>query len=258
MKSVVVKEVKDFVEEEEVMKEAEEVKEVVEPFQAEIIATNHTSPHPSPPSPSWSENYSGPQVARGGPTEIMFVKRNTCLLVVLLCSLTLWCKSTSAGSSFLSPSQKPQNKGKSPRVGRQVMEEPSEPAEDNPITISAPFDLGFTVREQDFEQCGAVLQDIIQSLLGGTEATAELESFNKPYMSNKAQLLQRMNAHTWVGEPASIFPHLKYGASVSTTMRFRGIFRTASRASVALKYVMRAVKPTYKLGNSVRKGSITG
>ncbi|XP_056293268.1 ghrelin/obestatin prepropeptide [Pseudoliparis swirei] len=93
----------------------------------------------------------------------MFVKRNTCLLVVLLCSLALWCKSTSAGSSFLSPSQKPQNKGKSPRVGRQVMEEPSEPAEDNPITISAPFDVGFTVREQDFERCGAVLQDIIQS-----------------------------------------------------------------------------------------------
>ena len=37
----------------------------------------------------------------------MFLKRNSCLLVLLLFSLTLWCKSTSAGSSFLSPSQKP-------------------------------------------------------------------------------------------------------------------------------------------------------
>lgn len=38
----------------------------------------------------------------------MFLKRSTCLLVFLACSLTMWCKSTSAGSSFLSPSQKPQ------------------------------------------------------------------------------------------------------------------------------------------------------
>lgn len=38
----------------------------------------------------------------------MFLKTNTYLLVCLLCSLSLWCKSTSAGSSFLSPSQKPQ------------------------------------------------------------------------------------------------------------------------------------------------------
>ncbi|XP_068568804.1 appetite-regulating hormone [Cebidichthys violaceus] len=106
----------------------------------------------------------------------MFVKRNTCLLVFLLCSLTLWCKSTSAGSSFLSPSQKPQNKGKPPRVGRQVMEEPSQPAEDNHITISVPFDIGFTVREEDFEQYGAALQEIIQRLLGSTEEAAERPS----------------------------------------------------------------------------------
>ncbi|XP_068449800.1 appetite-regulating hormone [Clinocottus analis] len=106
----------------------------------------------------------------------MFVKRNTCLLVFLLCSLTLWCKSTSAGSSYLSPLQKPQNKGKSPRVGRQVKEEPSQPAEDNYITISAPFDVGFTVREEDFEQYGVALQEIIQRLLGSSEAAAEKPS----------------------------------------------------------------------------------
>ncbi|XP_042366365.1 ghrelin/obestatin prepropeptide [Plectropomus leopardus] len=102
----------------------------------------------------------------------MFLKRNTYLLVIMFCSLTLWCKSTSAGSSFLSPSQKPPNKGKSSRVGRQVMEEP----EDNHITISAPFEIGFTVRREDFEEYGVALQDIIQRLLGNTETAAERPS----------------------------------------------------------------------------------
>ncbi|KAI3370137.1 hypothetical protein L3Q82_024932 [Scortum barcoo] len=101
----------------------------------------------------------------------MFLKRNTCLLVFVLCSLSLWCKSTSAGSSFLSPSQKPQNKGKSPRVGRQVMEGPPQPTEDNHVTISAPFEFGITMREEDFEEYGATLQEIIQRLLGNTETT---------------------------------------------------------------------------------------
>ncbi|KAL6111516.1 uncharacterized protein ACO6RY_08480 [Pungitius sinensis] len=105
----------------------------------------------------------------------MFVKRNTCLLVFLLCSLTLWCKSTSAGSSFLSPSQKPQNKGKPPRVGRQVFSERSQPAVDNHLTIRPLFDIGFTVREEDFEQYGVVLQ-IIRRLLGSTEAPTESPS----------------------------------------------------------------------------------
>ncbi|XP_037634964.1 ghrelin/obestatin prepropeptide [Sebastes umbrosus] len=106
----------------------------------------------------------------------MFLKRNTCLVVVLLCSLTLWCKSTSAGSSYLSPSQKPQIKGKSSRVGRQAMEEPRQPAEDNHITISAPFEIGFTMREEDFEEYGVVLQEIIQRVLGSTEAAPETPS----------------------------------------------------------------------------------
>ncbi|KAM8914249.1 appetite-regulating hormone isoform 2-T2 [Spinachia spinachia] len=105
----------------------------------------------------------------------MFVKRNTCLLVFLLCSLTLWCESTSAGSSFLSPSQKPQNKGKPPRVGRQVMEEPSQPAVENHIPIRPPFDIGFTVMEEDFEQYDVVPQ-VIRRLLGSTEAVTESPS----------------------------------------------------------------------------------
>nr|ACM17810.1 preproghrelin [Larimichthys crocea] len=106
----------------------------------------------------------------------MFLKRSTCLLVFLACSLTMWCKSTSAGSSFLSPSQKPQNRGKSPpRVGRQVMEEPGPPAEDNHLPISAPFEIAVTMREEDFEEYRAALQEIIQGLLGSTE-TAERRS----------------------------------------------------------------------------------
>ncbi|XP_070704020.1 appetite-regulating hormone [Pempheris klunzingeri] len=101
----------------------------------------------------------------------MFLKRSTRLLVFLLCSLSLWCKSTSAGSSFLSPSQNPQNKVKSTRTGRQVVEEPRQPTEDNLITISAPFEIGLTLTEEDFEEYGVALQEIIQRLLGNAEAS---------------------------------------------------------------------------------------
>ncbi|KAF3689792.1 Ghrelin Ghrelin-23 Ghrelin-24 Precursor [Channa argus] len=99
----------------------------------------------------------------------MFFKRNTFLVFFVLCSVTLWCKSARAGSSFLSPSQKPQNKGKSYRVGRQIMEEPSPPTEGNHITLSAPFEIGITMREEDFEEYVAELQEIIQGLLGNTD-----------------------------------------------------------------------------------------
>ncbi|XP_062256609.1 ghrelin/obestatin prepropeptide isoform X1 [Platichthys flesus] len=101
----------------------------------------------------------------------MFLKRNTQLLVFLLCSLTLWCKSTSAGSSFLSPSHKPPNKGKPPRAGRQITEEQSQPTEDQHITqVSAPFEIGITMTPEDFEEYGVLLREIVQRLLGNTEA----------------------------------------------------------------------------------------
>uniref|UniRef100_A0A673D0U8 Ghrelin-like n=1 Tax=Sphaeramia orbicularis TaxID=375764 RepID=A0A673D0U8_9TELE len=100
----------------------------------------------------------------------MFLRGNTCLLVFLFCTLALWCKSTSAGSSYLSPSQKPQSKGKPPRVGRQLMDEPTEPTEDKHITqISAPFEIGVTMRGEEFEEYGVMLQEIIQRLMGKTE-----------------------------------------------------------------------------------------
>ncbi|XP_075997486.1 appetite-regulating hormone [Genypterus blacodes] len=99
----------------------------------------------------------------------MLLKRNTTLMVFLFCSLTLWCKPTSGGSSFLSPSQKPQMKGKAPRVSRHIMEESGQPKEDNHITIRAPFEIGIAVREEDFEDYGIMLQEVLQRLLGNTE-----------------------------------------------------------------------------------------
>ncbi|XP_068172081.1 appetite-regulating hormone [Antennarius striatus] len=93
----------------------------------------------------------------------MCLKRNTFLLVLLLCSLSLWFKSTDAGSSFLSPSQKPQSRVKSPRGGRQVMED----ADD--ITLAVPFEIGVTMKDEDFEEFIVAFQGILQRLLGNTE-----------------------------------------------------------------------------------------
>ncbi|XP_072309084.1 appetite-regulating hormone [Eucyclogobius newberryi] len=99
----------------------------------------------------------------------MFLKRNTCLVAFLLCSLAIWCKSTSAGSSFLSPSHKPQMRGKS-RVGRQTSEGPGQPSGNNGFQISAPFEIGVTLNEQEFEDYGAILQRILKNLLGERDA----------------------------------------------------------------------------------------
>ncbi|XP_030584701.1 appetite-regulating hormone [Archocentrus centrarchus] len=116
----------------------------------------------------------------------MLLKRNTCMLAFLLCSLTLWCKSTSAGSSFLSPSQKPQNKGKSSRIGRQAMEEPNQPTEDITITLSAPFEIGITLRAEDLEDYSLELQEVVQRLLGNTERAGPPRSRTIPeYLAYK-------------------------------------------------------------------------
>ncbi|XP_055364767.1 ghrelin/obestatin prepropeptide [Betta splendens] len=101
----------------------------------------------------------------------MLLKRNTFLLLVVLCALVLWSHSVSAGSSFLSPSQKPQHKGKSYRVGRRAMEEPSQPPEDSHVTISAPFEIGITMGEEDFQEYGMVLQEMIRRLLESFDST---------------------------------------------------------------------------------------
>lgn len=49
----------------------------------------------------------------------------------------------------------------------------------------------------------------------------------------------------------------KYGASVSSRILSSGIFLTASRTSTARWYVTSPVKPTHRLGNSLKNGSIT-
>lgn len=176
----------------------------------------------------------------------MFLKRNTCLFGMLLFSLTVWFESTSAGSSFLSPSQKPQvrrlgcnsliylcfhrttlrtwdqfvtpvsqmlyhclllvkqSRTKPSRAGRQAMSEPSQPSESNQFTVStnnlhatkkctfcltslssfglkqiaAPLELGITMREEDFEESGVSLQEVVQHLLGYTW-TAGLSALSK-------------------------------------------------------------------------------
>ncbi|XP_022046748.1 ghrelin/obestatin prepropeptide [Acanthochromis polyacanthus] len=102
----------------------------------------------------------------------MFMKSNTCMLVFLLCCLTLWSKSASAGSSFLSPSQKPQNRGKLPRVGRQVMEENIPPTDDKHLTV--PFQIGVTISEDDLDEYRVILQEIVQHLLGSSETSGWL------------------------------------------------------------------------------------
>ncbi|XP_072239260.1 appetite-regulating hormone [Leuresthes tenuis] len=105
----------------------------------------------------------------------MFLKKNSCLLVFMMCSLTLWCKSTSAGSSFLSPPHKPPPKGKSSRGGRQAMEEPSPPSEDSGFKICAPFEIGITITEEDYEEYSVILQEIILRLLGNSETAERLK-----------------------------------------------------------------------------------
>ncbi|XP_033822788.1 ghrelin/obestatin prepropeptide [Periophthalmus magnuspinnatus] len=97
----------------------------------------------------------------------MFLQRSTYLVAFLLCSLSVWCKMASAGSSYLSPSHKPQMRVKS-RVGRQTSEGPGQPTSDNSYQVSAPFALDFTFNEQDFDDYAAIVQRILKNLLGDT------------------------------------------------------------------------------------------
>ncbi|XP_055774138.1 ghrelin/obestatin prepropeptide [Salvelinus fontinalis] len=110
----------------------------------------------------------------------MLLKRNTGLMILMLCTLALWAKSVSAGSSFLSPSQKPQGKGKPPRVGRRDIESFAElfegplHQEDKHNTIKAPFEMGITMSEEEFQEYGALLQKILQDVLGDTATAGAL------------------------------------------------------------------------------------
>ncbi|KAK0148676.1 Ghrelin [Merluccius polli] len=104
------------------------------------------------------------------------MKRETITVILLLCSLALWCQPAKAGVTFLSPSQKPLSKGKPPRVGRQAMEF-AQPLKDNDVRISAPFEIGFPMHEEEFEEYGPVLQKLWQHILGDTDETLTRDTF---------------------------------------------------------------------------------
>ncbi|XP_061115073.1 ghrelin/obestatin prepropeptide [Conger conger] len=94
--------------------------------------------------------------------------------ILLLCILSLWMDSVQAGSSFLSPSQKPQGKDKKPpRVGRRDSEgildwftkAPFQDEDIRHITFNTPFDIGISMTEQQYQQYGELMQKIMQDLL---------------------------------------------------------------------------------------------
>ncbi|KAL6457948.1 hypothetical protein MHYP_G00331780 [Metynnis hypsauchen] len=92
--------------------------------------------------------------------------------ILLLCALSLWAECVMCGSSFLSPSQKPQGRGdrKPPRLGRRAaadLEIPI-PLEDNHFMMSAPFQLGVSLTEEEYEEYGPMLQKILLNVLSDT------------------------------------------------------------------------------------------
>ncbi|XP_030634320.1 appetite-regulating hormone [Chanos chanos] len=94
-------------------------------------------------------------------------------MILVLCAMALWVESVRGGSSFLSPAQKPQGKGgrASPRVGRRDATQPETPLlQDNQITVSAPFELGISMSEAEFEEYGPVLRRILFDVLGDAPA----------------------------------------------------------------------------------------
>ncbi|KAL4655247.1 ghrelin-like [Arapaima gigas] len=115
-----------------------------------------------------------PACSRGGLNRAsdMQPNRRAACGIVFICILALWTDCVQGGSSFLSPSQKPQGKGdkKPPRLGRRFSEVTSDPfektAEDvKPVTFNAPFEIGITMTEEEFQEYGDVLQRIIEDLL---------------------------------------------------------------------------------------------
>ncbi|KAI5621003.1 ghrelin/obestatin prepropeptide precursor [Silurus asotus] len=97
-------------------------------------------------------------------------------VLLLLCAFTLWAETVMCGSSFLSPSQRPQNRGdrKPPRVGRRtaVELEPPLPTEEK-IMASAPFQLAVSLSETEYEEYGPVLHKMLLDVLGDPPAWDE-------------------------------------------------------------------------------------
>uniref|UniRef100_A0A4W4F8V3 Motilin/ghrelin-associated peptide domain-containing protein n=1 Tax=Electrophorus electricus TaxID=8005 RepID=A0A4W4F8V3_ELEEL len=88
--------------------------------------------------------------------------------VLLLCALSLWAKCVLCGSSFLSPTQKPQGHGdrKQPRVGRGAGPEVPLLPEDHHIMLSTPLQVGLSLSDAEYEKYGTALQRILMDVLG--------------------------------------------------------------------------------------------
>ncbi|XP_060774477.1 ghrelin/obestatin prepropeptide [Neoarius graeffei] len=99
----------------------------------------------------------------------MLGHRRTGYMMLLLCTFSLWTEMVTCGSSFLSPTQRPQNRGdrKPTRVGRRTADElePPLPPEDQ-IMVTAPFQLAVSLSETEYEDYGPVLQRMLLDVLG--------------------------------------------------------------------------------------------
>uniref|UniRef100_A0A3B3QXZ7 Ghrelin/obestatin prepropeptide n=1 Tax=Paramormyrops kingsleyae TaxID=1676925 RepID=A0A3B3QXZ7_9TELE len=96
----------------------------------------------------------------------MQLKKQIAYGIMFICILALWTDSAQAGSSFLSPSQKPQKKPV--RVGKRFSEglpPPFETLEGENKHFTFPFEMGITMNEEEFQEYGNVLQTIVQEVL---------------------------------------------------------------------------------------------
>ncbi|XP_056606748.1 ghrelin/obestatin prepropeptide isoform X2 [Triplophysa dalaica] len=91
---------------------------------------------------------------------------------VLLCAFSLCVEIVSCGTSFLSPAQKPQGQRerRPPRTSRRDAGDPeiSVLREDGKFMVSAPFELGMSLSEAEYEKYGPVLQKIVVNLLSNS------------------------------------------------------------------------------------------
>ncbi|XP_058259049.1 ghrelin/obestatin prepropeptide isoform X2 [Hemibagrus wyckioides] len=100
---------------------------------------------------------------------IMLAHRRIGYVMLFLCAVSFWAETAMCGSSFLSPTQRPQSRGdrKPPRVGRRTavdLEPPLHP--EDKIMVSAPFQLAMSLSETEYEDYGPVLQKMLLDILG--------------------------------------------------------------------------------------------
>ncbi|KAG9332646.1 hypothetical protein JZ751_014744 [Albula glossodonta] len=106
--------------------------------------------------------------------------KNAAYGILLICVLAVWMDCIQAGSSFLSPSLRPQGKEKKPpRVGRRDSEgildlfgwRPNEEEDNQYITFTTPFEIGISMTEKEYQQYGEGLQKIVQDVLMNNPST---------------------------------------------------------------------------------------